>query len=228
MKEIPIIFSMPMVMALLNTKPNVWPAEPINPDKPFKSMTRRVIEPQPRYNLKEHNGGWNEYSENPLADPVCGSPWGYGRICKLKIGDILWVREAFHEKKLPYFPFDYYYKADCPESTDRKWKSPIFMPRKIARLFLEVKSIRTERLSDITLEDAKAEGMKRKYKGCLCHEKGLPGPCIENCPKGCSCLNVKELFYDLWESINAKRGYSFTTDPWVWVYEFMRIEKGDK
>jgi hypothetical protein len=46
-KEKPIIFGTSMVRAIMNTKPGVWPAEPIDPELPFKSMTRRVIEPQP-------------------------------------------------------------------------------------------------------------------------------------------------------------------------------------
>ena len=44
----PIIFSTPMVQALLNTKPGVWPPEPIDASKPCKSQTRRVIKPQPK------------------------------------------------------------------------------------------------------------------------------------------------------------------------------------
>jgi hypothetical protein len=47
MKEHPILFSAPMVQVLLNTKPNTWPAEPIDPSKPFKWMTRRMMKPQP-------------------------------------------------------------------------------------------------------------------------------------------------------------------------------------
>jgi hypothetical protein len=46
MKEKPIIFSTPMVEAILNTKPGVWPPSAIDPQKPYKSMTRRVIKPQ--------------------------------------------------------------------------------------------------------------------------------------------------------------------------------------
>jgi hypothetical protein len=48
MKEKPILFSTPMVKVLLNTKPNTWPPEPIDPSKPYKWMTQRVLKPQPR------------------------------------------------------------------------------------------------------------------------------------------------------------------------------------
>jgi hypothetical protein len=47
MKEKSILFSTPMAQALLNTKPGVWPAEPVDPSKPYKWQTRRVINPQP-------------------------------------------------------------------------------------------------------------------------------------------------------------------------------------
>jgi len=210
MKEKPIIFSTPMVQAILNTKPGIWPAEAIDPQGPFKSQTRRI----PR------NRG--------------------GIISK---GDILWVRESWrvsHVGKAGSQEWAYIvYKSGKGKSIDisgttesvyyaskAKWHPSIHLPRKAARLFLEVKSVRRERLLDISENDAKAEGVKRKYEGCFAHKKGLSGPCPENCPEGCTCLNHKELFLDLWNSIYAKRGYSWTANPWVWVIEFMRIKDG--
>ena len=32
-------------------------------------------------------------------------------------------------------------------------------------------------------------------------------------------------FIDLWDSINAKRGYSWESNPWVWVVEFSKVER---
>jgi len=56
----PIIFTTRMVTALLNTKPYSWPAEPIDPEEPCKSMTRRVIEPQPIFMKDSLENIWRE------------------------------------------------------------------------------------------------------------------------------------------------------------------------
>ena len=85
-------------------------------------------------------------------------------------------------------------------------------------------NVRIENLDDLTSDDAKAEGIMRKYVGCEAARKGLPGPYIENCPKGCSCLNVRELFFQLWDHLNAKRGYGWRKNPYLSVYEFMRLD----
>ncbi|MFA5751425.1 MAG: hypothetical protein WC898_04040 [Candidatus Paceibacterota bacterium] len=77
------------------------------------------------------------------------------------------------------------------------WVPSIFMPREAARLFLKIKNIRVERLQDITAKDAIAEGIDHKT---------MNDPRIE--------------FQWLWDSINAKRGYPWGSNPYVWVYEF--------
>jgi hypothetical protein len=99
-----------------------------------------------------------------------------------------------------------HYCADCkPDTTGLfapcKWKKKpsIFMPRAAARLFLRVKNVRAERLQDISEEDAIAEGVD-----------GIePGELFFN-------------FIALWNSLNAKRGYGWEANPWVWVYTFER------
>lgn len=69
---------------------------------------------------------------------------------------------------------------------------------------LEITGIRVERVQDITDKDAIAEGV-------------LPvGP--EHAPE----LPRNE-FASLWESINAKRGFGWSVNPWVWVVEFRRV-----
>ena len=176
----------------------------------------------PRYQLKEHKGGWHEYSENPIADYACHSPWGYGFPCKCKAGDLLWVRETWCTIDCPHYePYDchrfpYMYRADeHAEQEAIKWKPSIFMPRKAARLFLEVKSVRVERIQNISPEDAVSEGaVKRphyiRYGGepCLAIHK-----------------RYREEFAELWDGLNAKCGSSWDSNPWVWVYEFMRVRR---
>jgi len=92
------------------------------------------------------------------------------------------------------------------------------MPREAARLFLEVKSVRVERLQDITEADAKAEGVKDLCDIC------------RGCYGGYSCIEYIPiyLFEKLWDNINAKRGYLWDSNPWVFVYEFMRVEAANE
>ena len=99
MRQKPILFSTPMVQALLNTKPNVWPAEPIDPGKPFKSMTRRVIKPQP--DKEEPNINYCTIEGFQCAPPgeEIWADTEKGESVQLKPkyekGDILWVRETW-------------------------------------------------------------------------------------------------------------------------------------
>lgn len=77
------------------------------------------------------------------------------------------------------------------------------MPKEIARIFLRVTDVRVERVQDITEQDAEREGVK-SYD---------------------PMFSSKEEFAVLWDSLNAKRGYGWDKNPWVWVYTFERIEK---
>lgn len=237
----PIVLSTPMVQALMNTKPGVWPADPIDPEKPYKWQTLRVVKPQPDKNdpcITYDLAGWLEVS--PGQEDEIWAQTEEGQNVKLNLkyrrGDILWVRETFAVDR----DGNYIYKSDpmfdCCTRGDIAWdwKPPIFMPRVAARLFLEVKAVRIERLRDITEEDAKAEGIlptAAKFGGCKCRDRpdrhGKFG-----CPKGCNCFNARENFFGFWDSLNAKRtgaekkpDYSWKSNPWVWVHEFGRVEK---
>jgi hypothetical protein len=166
--------------------------------------------------LRPRRNGWNQYSENPLADPVCNSPWGTGRVPRYVADDILWVRETWQKTIDPDTDDTLFvYKADNDdyvdldgEPTKVKWKPSIHMPREAARICLEVKSVRVERLQDISEEDAKAEGVQP--------EEEL---------KTSYCSPHREAFHRLWDSLNAKRGYGWDSNPWVWVIGFERKKK---
>ncbi len=86
------------------------------------------------------------------------------------------------------------------------WKPSIFMPRWASRILLEVTDVRVERVQDIREEDARADCGKEK-----CCEAEGHGAIVA--------------FHGLWDSINAKRGFGWDVNPWVWVVEFKRIEK---
>lgn len=88
------------------------------------------------------------------------------------------------------------------------WCRSSHMPRWASRINLEVANIRVERVSDISIEDAKAEGVT---------PVGVKG----------DSRRWRGGFRDLWDSsINAKRGFSWSSNPWVWVVEFKRIING--
>lgn len=96
-----------------------------------KTQTRRLIKPQPHERNKS----------------------------KYKVGDVLYVKEAWNwsnSKKEEAI-----YKADYNDPAKGKgfWKSPIYMPKELSRIHLEITNIRVERLKDISEEDAKSEGI---------------------------------------------------------------------
>lgn len=59
--------------------------------------------------------------------------------------------------------------------------------------------MRVERVQDISAADKEAEGLR--------WDEGY-GPAA---------------FEDLWNRINAARGFGWDVNPWVWVLEFQRI-----
>jgi hypothetical protein len=221
----PILFSTPMILALLNTKPGTWPAEPVGPSKPCKSMTRRVINPQPEYYFGEGRREMYKWKDGIFALKFYPENTTFLDHARYKVGDLLWVRETWtcmdkddkHMKALIAYEDGYQawvrfndierYKK-CVKYLGEKRPS-IFLQREAARLFLEVKSVRVERLQDISEMDAKAEGAAGVWRN--------------------DCFPVREApiaaFRMIWEPLNAKRGFSWESNPFVWVYQFMRVEK---
>ena len=133
-KEIPILFSTPMVQAILAGR---------------KTQTRRVLKPQPDEDGLARFIPTGEFHDTSGA--VYKPKW--------QVGDKIWVREtwALNWNDFPEHPFKY--RADYgPETVDWNWKPSLFMPREACRLFLKVTDIRVERLQDISEEDAEAEG----------------------------------------------------------------------
>ena len=214
MKERPIIFKGEMVRAILDGR---------------KTQTRRVIKPQPVCDLD--GAYFDAYNDGPQ--------WNWwlpdGRMCKGHDivrcpfgapGDLLWVRECWTifeppleyeggcniEESLKGINNDYLkrcevaYRADGEQDGPVRWRPSIHMPRWASRITLEVKDVRVERVQDISAKDAKKEGDKER--------SGHP----EFYAFGPECH--RRWFSHLWNSINAKRGYSWESNPWVWVVEF--------
>lgn len=125
-------------------------------------------------------------------------------------GDRLWVRETWFdawawEKATGLctgIPDHWLYRADfnLPESKC-KWRPSIFMPREASRLNLELKAVRIEHVQEITAADALKEGILRDDRQ----------------------LRETPNFRQLWDSLNAKRGFGWAVNPLVWVLTFEKI-----
>lgn len=196
MKERPILFSGPMVRAILEGR---------------KTMTRRVVKD---HHVATQFGPWL-----PDGGQVV-SPYGIpgdrlwvretwlvldrdgwwdssaGKTELMKVGGLPRVNAVA-------------YRSQCDSESERirkeygyKWRPSIHMPRWASRLTLEIISVRVERLQDIDDTDAEREGCDGSDM--------IPGYSINQ-------------FHSLWDSINLKRGYGWDANPWVWVVGFRSL-----
>jgi len=226
-KEHPILFSGPMVRAILNGT---------------KTQTRRAIT-RPHIITEEedfeYRDSWIDSEGNCCAVEDALSLCPYGQP-----GDALWLKENFwKDSRVDYAnpPREIFYDA-TPEialdhmgaimhatylggekvsredslrnlETNKFWsrKPSIHMPRWASRITLEVTDVRVERIHSITDEDVLREGVLlqhiEKYRKFL-HPNDIHGTA----------------FGELWDSINAKRGFPWKDNPWVWVVSFKVLE----
>ncbi len=128
---------------------------------------------------------------------------GYGQP-----GDLLWVRETWGQYRVA--PPGVVYRADddMPCGAPERWRPSIHMPRWASRLTLRIKSVRVERLQEISEADAKAEGWSRRDGVSSDPQVHIDA--------------ARDWFGDLWESINGPGSWS--ANPWVWVIEFDVIQ----
>lgn len=91
------------------------------------------------------------------------------------------------------------------DRTPDRWRPSIHMPRWAPRITLEVLDVRVERLQEITSADAIREGVR---------------PHANTQTIDCETRDPRDDFRDLWDSINAKRGHPWESNPWVWRIEF--------
>ena len=215
MEERPILFNSEMIKAILDGR---------------KTMTRRAIKPQPLW-----VGDPCTPFKTKDADPkgVIECPYGIP-------GDQLWVRETWcvHSNYDSIKPLDLpdrqylqngvTYMADVYNGEKSKWmgktRPSIFMCRWMSRIQIEITDIKIERVQDITKRDAKREGIVQFTKDGVGFKYGLDSwdwsfktgfPYMGTTPK--------IAFEILWDSINAKRGFGWDMNPFVWVVEFERI-----
>lgn len=240
MQERPILFSGEMVKAILAGRKTQ--TRRVIKDYPW---TR-----PPYYFCGLRNGLGYPASEGATwAGFTCK---GYHSPCYVKCpygkpNDLLWVREAWcpaNSENGPVVcyratygrrylvdecnPVDYSlypttgndawcaWAGDLESGTEGKWRSSIFMPRWASRISLRIEDVRVERLQEISESDSIAEGLV-----------SWPSTCRSATHYGLTIADVWETdprltYKRLWNDINAKRGYSWDSNPWVWVIEFRR------
>lgn len=212
MKARPILFSAPMVRALLEGR---------------KTQTRRILKPQPiiRGNNdcviiyargRQRHSGPADYLIGKIL-PNYGCPYG-------KSGDLLWVREniwqrySYHNDADPqtgcsdfkcnWLP-GHAYMADGGDRPDGMASRPcIHMPRIASRLTLEITSVRVERLQNISEMDALCEGVNATFS--IANTKDMRNVIISP--------TFIPPFREIWESINGNE--SWYENPWVWALTF--------
>lgn len=205
MKERPILFSGPMIRALLAGQ---------------KSQTRRIVKPTmttprvPPLTMEPWiiNGDWQE-DDNGLPcwagyhpDYPGDAKWftcPYGGA-----GDRLWVKETLKRYGSRWIAYD---NDTTPTTEAREWTwkqdrlSARFMPRWASRIILEITDVRVERVQEISEDDAQAEGVETKEPHHV--------------------TSARYRFGQLWNEINGKKaGCSWEKSPWVWAISFRRIQ----
>lgn len=194
-----------------------------------KTQTRRVMKPQPSFEPK----GWK-------------TTHSYENDHKIKIGDVLWVRETLYqngELALEYFadntpideeiiPNDYNVKLDN-DGNYKFCKIPsIYMPKFACRIFLKVTDVRLVRLQDISDSECDAEGIH--FEPDECNENERYYRQYENGSRGFYTWSkynykgdiqsaAKASFCTLWLRINGEN--SWDSNPYVWAYSFEITKK---
>lgn len=238
MSEKPILFSGPMVRAILDGA---------------KTQTRRLVKQQVG-EVVDGVAWWPAYYEvngNPGSEHQIPSP--------VSVGDTLWVRETWRVGGLrdPVIPryedrgdvarspgliaVDY---AASPEIVRTPWQAPppdvyarlngqvceraaslgvtswghgespdrwrpsIHMPRWASRLTLRVTDVRVERLGDISKADACAEGLRLHAAGWT------DGAHVYD------TLSARDAFAELWDTVHGDGAWERDRERWVWVYAF--------
>lgn len=219
-KEHPIIFSGPMVRAVLEGR---------------KTQTRRVAQCMTGTDFATHHKADEWIISSTILNIAVGLPKKTvsprtGSLVRCPYGapgDRLWVRETFArledlKTKDPgtaallsraFYRQEHSAGLSHDDATDLRWRSPIHMPRELSRITLEVTNVRVERLQEISDADAKAEGVDQ-------------APYSENriwIANPANSQRYIKTFRKGWDAINAKRGYSWASNPFVWVIEFKKL-----
>lgn len=226
-KERPILFSGPMVNAILEGR---------------KTQTRRVVKDLPPWEITEickDAGGTGRWMPNGPAPSGKGMAAGHWRNCPYgQPGDRLWVRETWQGPLMDAEVMENEFRADrgrflkpeyCVYAADGgpkpefvtlddelvcRWRPSIHMYRWASRILLEITDVRVERLNDISEADAKAEG--------AWSDAFIVNKVADYFKCDLFAVHPSLAFRMLWESINGAD--SWAANPWVWVVEFRKVE----
>lgn len=227
MNEHPILFSASMVKAILEGR---------------KTQTRRVVK---GLGSKLGDEYCTELRNGEIVETATLCPYG-------KAGTRLWVRETWRLASVnasilnaQFWTVQFKDFAVLPHPQPArelfvplaakdtftpgqtgiefgKWRPSIFLPRWASRITLEVVSVRVERVQDISEEDAIAEGVETAMPataGAVLPSNDM----LRTNGYGVVMQSAKAEYAKLWDTINAKRGYGWDANPWVWVIEFKQV-----
>jgi len=222
-KERPILFSSPMVRAILEGR---------------KTVTRRAVKVQPRSqaDIGSYGKGQPFIRNLDVTKPNPECPYG-------KPGDRLWVRETFallgnedgccidwqdNLVKGDERGAARIYRASCPPGDyglnqipakaewkpdteameyDGAWRPSIHMPRWASRILLEITDVHVERLQDISRSEIRAEGLQ----------------CPPELASDDISPNYRDWYPAAWRELWESTGGDWASNPWVWVVEFKRV-----
>jgi hypothetical protein len=208
MTDRPIIFSAPMVRALLAGR---------------KTQTRRLLKPQPVWSAScgDRDGSWSGLTSRFAGGDRLLVREAFNVFSMSQDGEEAWpvqplptaeeYREVEEAAVRGRWLVDYASTAD----DDGPWRPSIHMPRWASRLTLPVTDVRVQRLQDITEDDALAEGVCPHPRGGF-HMPGVDHPNREfpylsrSTPRG--------MFAALWDTLHGPGAWE--DNPWVVAISF--------
>lgn len=192
MREKPILFSAPLVRAVLAGKKTETRRVVRNPER-FKGIRHPPLRrPEPYGKPGELLWVRETWRALPLGGdpgtPTYGAP-GSGVCVEYKAGgpSINFNEPDWCDLRTPH----------------EKWRPSIHMPRWASRITLRVTDVRVERLQEITTEAIIAEGLSTRLREYDAE------------------VDLRRQWVELWDSINGTRpGCSWDRNPPVWVVSF--------
>ncbi|MEX4006906.1 hypothetical protein [Neoaquamicrobium sediminum] len=230
MSDKPILFSAPMVRAILRE---------IEQPGTGKTQTRRLINFEGIESVVEfvpvatdNKSGRRVYEMKDAAGQFFARPAGkhlveYHFMPRHAAGDRLYVQEAWRTsgslnssrpRDLPTSSAILFEADGAPAPVWRGKKRPgMFMPRWASRITLIVTDVRVQRLQEISEADAIAEGAE------VSRVPGLDGGPMVATENPHIYATPYRWFRELWDTLNAARGYGWDANPWVAAYTFRPI-----